>query len=144
MPPGVKPSLEYGSASESTNRDDEALAEMRPSQHNSEAGSGASTPVKGDLTSSGAPTFKKKAKSETTRVRVFVRVRPSVRKNELETAESEKGGTSTIHCQGPKLWLMEDGTSGDKGGKGGQDAKTRQYIFDGSLSTDSTQEDVYR
>ena len=129
------------------NRDEEALAEMRPSQQNGESvgsrpGSGAASPAKAD-SHEGTPTAKRKSKVES-RVRVFVRVRPAVRKNELDANEGDKGSTSAIHCQGPKLWLLEEGLSGDKGGKGGQDAKTRQFVFDGSLSPESTQEDVYR
>ena len=73
-----------------------------------------------------------------------MRVRPAVRKSELDANEGDKGSTSAIHCQGPKLWLLEDGLGGDKAGKGGQDAKTRQFVFDGSLSPESTQADVYR
>jgi hypothetical protein len=69
-------------------------------------------------------------------VRVFVRVRPAVRKNELEAAEGDKGSTSAIHCQGAKLWLLEDGGGGEKSEKKGG---TRQFVFDGSLTPDSTQ-----
>ena len=140
LPPGSKPPLAPGG--------EDALAEMRPSQQNGEAvgsrpGSGAASPAKAD-SHEGTPVAKRKSKAGESRVRVFVRVRPAVRKNELDANEGDKGSTSAIHCQGPKLWLLEDGLSGDKGGKGGQDAKTRQFVFDGSLTPDSTQEDVYR
>ena len=73
-------------------------------------------------------------------MRVFVRVRPAVRKNEVEATEGEKGATSAIHCQGAKLWLLEEGGGGQMDKKGA----TRQFVFDGSLTPDSAQEDVYR
>ena len=88
---------------------------------------------------SGTPRAKRGSKSDVSRVRVFVRVRPAVRKNELEAADGDKGATSAIHCQGAKLWLLEDG-----GGEKEKKAGTRQFVFDGSLAPDSTQEDVYR
>ena len=77
------------------------------------------------------------------RVRVFVRVRPAVRRNELDAGEGDQGGTSAIHCQGAKLWLLDDGGGGanEKEKKSGG---TRQFVFDGSLPPDSTQEDVFR
>ena len=116
---------------------------MRPSQQNgqpdSRPASGAASPAKASSTE-GTPSKGKPKKQAESRVRVFVRVRPSVRKNEVEAAEGEKGSTSAIHCQGPKLWLMDSGESGEKG----KDAKTRQFVFDGSLTPDSTQEDVFR
>ena len=88
---------------------------------------------------SGTPRAKRGSKSDVSRVRVFVRVRPAVRKNELEAADGDKGATSAIHCQGAKLWLLEEGSRDDKKGNA-----TRQFVFDGSLPPDSTQEDVYR
>lgn len=52
----------------------------------------------------------KKAKPEASRVRVFVRVRPTVRKDEKATSDADSGSnTSAIHCQGSKLWLIETG-----------------------------------
>ena len=133
---------------------------MRPSQQNGNAprpggggDSGAASPLSKPGseggTPKGTPKAKRSGKSDaSTRVRVFVRVRPLVRKNESE-ANADGSSSSAIHCQGAKLWLLEGGGDGDgsKKGASGGDARgpsTRQFVFDGSLSPESTQEDVYR
>jgi hypothetical protein len=134
----------------SSSREEDALAEMRPSQQNgqgftSREGTPPSSPAKfgsNDGSREGTPKAKRGSKAgEASRVRVFVRVRPAVRKNELEAAEGDKGSTSAIHCQGPKLWLLDTSEDG-----GEREAKkgTRQFVFDGSLPPDSTQQDVFR
>ena len=61
---------------------------------------------------------------------------------DVEKASVSSSGGSAIHCQGAKLWLLEDGSGSDT--KGEKKGGTRQFVFDGSLPPESGQEDVYR
>ena len=148
LPPGAKPPLPPSAgrqASEDENNSQQNGFTTPP-------GSPAASPAKLDspgggsapATPRGTKKGSKKSDDATTRVRVFVRVRPAVRKNELEAAEGDKGSTSAIHCQGSKLWLLEDASGGGEGTKTEKKGGTRQFVFDGSLPPDSQQEEVYR
>ena len=138
--------------------DDEALAERQ--QNKGEAG--ADTPPAKESGSKpgskeGTPTKLKRQSTSgssaagggATRVRVYVRVRPTVRKNEAKE-DSSSAGSSAIHVQSPKLWLLENkegaGEDGSDAGsrKGERSASPRQFVFDGVLPPDAQQEDVYR
>lgn len=123
--------------------EEDGLSERPPNGAASKEG----TPTKAESSAvgskEGTPKAKRSSKAES-RVRVFVRVRPAVRANE-RTATSEDGaGSSAIHCQGPKLWLLEQKDESGTKKEGGRGPDPRQYVFDGSLPPDSQQEDVYR
>lgn len=83
------------------------------------------------------------SKDASSRVRVFIRVRPTVRADEKAAEATGGGKTSAMHCQGEKLWLLETADGSPRPGDA-RGASPRQFVFDQALPPDSTQEDVYR
>ena len=136
LPPGARPPLppSPGAGGE------DALKEQNPPKEGSNPG----TPSKADTpggSKEGTPKAKRSV-AAASRVRVFVRVRPAVRAN--ERVESEGGASSAIHCQSPKLWLLEQKDESTDKKAGGTGPSPRQFVFDGALPPDTTQEGVYQ
>ena len=99
-----------------------------------------------DAIEAGSPQVKKRSvasKDAAGRVRVFIRVRPSVRSDEKASEATGGVKSSALHCQGDRLWMLEtaDGSPRHGDAKG---ASPRQFVFDQAISPDGTQEDVFR